>query len=156
MSELPLLQSHLPDTSYRFHRPSTKKDYTPIPLRWHTVLALHLAGGTPKEVCALTGYSLSMYYRILNDPVTQTVRQQLLNQTQQEFEALFARVVDNIREELRSEDPQVRLAAQQQWLRANGRYAPKGDNEGEALTAEDVVKKLLQVNVQVNVDTKQP
>jgi len=139
------------DQSYRFHRPTKKNDYFPVPLRWYQVLALHLAGKTPNEVMAETGYSSAMYYRILNHPSIQSVRQQLLDQTQQEFEALFNKVVENIRKQLDSGDPMVRLAAQNQWFKANGKFQPKNVEGEKKLTAEEVVAKLLNINVQVNV-----
>lgn len=140
------------DQSYRFHRPTKKSDYLPVPLRWYQVLALHLAGKTPNEIMTETGYSSAMYYRILNHPSIQAVRQQLLDQTQQEFEALFNRVVTNIREQLDDPDPMVRLSAQNQWFKANGKFQPKKDETDKNLTAEEVVAKLLNINVQVNVE----
>lgn len=154
MNNLPLTQSLLPDQNYRFHRPSKKSDYLPVPLRWYNVLALHLAGKSPKEIMEQTGYSQAMYYRILNHPSIQSVRQQLLDSTQQEFEALFMKVVENVREQLASLDPQIQLAAQQQWFKANGKFLPSKEAESRGLTAEDVVAKLLNINVQVNVGTK--
>jgi len=153
MSNLPITQSHLPDTSYRFHRHLKKNDHTPIPLRWYCVLSLHLSGKSPKEVMQETGYSTAMYYRILNDPAVQSVRQQLLDSTQQEFEALFNQVVENIRNQLKSTDEQIQIAAQNQFFKATGKFAPKVSEKGDGLTVEDVVAKLLNVNIQVNVDS---
>lgn len=138
-----LLQSVEGDTSYRFHRPTKKNDYLPVPLRWYNVLALHLAGKKLNEIKTETGYSAPMIYRILNHKTIQAVRQQLLDHTQQEFEALFSRVVENIREQLNSKDDQVRLAAQQQWLKANGKFAPKQAGQTISVTAEDVVFQIL-------------
>lgn len=139
------------DQSYRFHRPTKRNDYIPVPLRWYQVLALHLAGKTPNEIMQETGYSSAMYYKILNHPSIQSVRQQLLDQTQKEFEALFNKVVENIRTQLDDPEPMVRLAAQNQWFKANGKFQPKSDEKEKNLTAEEVVAKLLNINVQVNV-----
>jgi hypothetical protein len=122
-------------------------------LRWYNVLALHLGGASPKEIMELTGYSAAMYYRILEHPSIQAVRQQLLDSTQQEFEALFSKVVENIRTQLKSSDPQIQLAAQNQFFKATGKFAPKVSKDDGNLTAEDIVSKFLQVNVQVNVDS---
>ena len=152
MDNLPITQSHLPDQSYRFHRHFKKNDHTPVPLRWYFVLALHLSGKSPREVMEETGYSSAMYYKVLNHPTVQSVRQQLLDHTQQEFEALFSKVVENIRNQLKSNDPQVQLAAQTQFFKATGKFQPKKGDEDKELTAEDIVSKILNINVQVNVD----
>lgn len=152
--ELPITQSHLPDTSYRFHRNLKKNDHVPVPLRWYFVLSLHLSGKSPREVMQETGYSPGMYYKILSHPTIQSVRQQLLDHTQQEFEALFNRVVENIRTQLQSDNPQIQQIAQNQFFKATGKFAPKKGEEGEGLTAEDVVAKLLNINLQVNIQNE--
>ncbi len=151
-----LLQSQRPDIIYQKHRPTKKQDYTPIPIKWYYVLALYLKGKSPQEISELTGYASGYVYHIINNPSTQSVRQQLLDQTNQDLESLFGKVVENIRQQLDSKDPQIQLAAQTQFFKATGKYTPKQANKGSELTAEDVVSKLLQVNVQVNVqsDTK--
>lgn len=131
------------DSSYRFHRPTTKKDYRPVPVRWQVVLSLHLAGKTCKEITELTGYSQAMVYRILDNKDVQYIRQQLMDQTQMEFEALFSKVTKNIREQLESKDEVVRLAAQNQWFKANGRFTPKQSKVADTITAEDIVIQIL-------------
>lgn len=143
-----------PMPNYQLMRPARAKDHHPVPHRWFAVLAMHLSGKSPKEIQKETGYSQAMYYRILSNPEVLAVRQQLLAQTQMEFEALYSKVVDNLREQLNSKDPEIQLAAQQQFFKATGKYAPKpSDPKGEQLSAEDLVTKLLQqqINIQVNV-----
>jgi len=133
------------DETYRFHRPTKKNDYVPVPLRWYNVLALHLAGKKAIEIKQETGYSIAMIYRILNNRIVQHVRQQLMDSTQQEFEALFDKIVDNIRSQLDSTDQAVKLAAQQQWLKANGKFGNGGKTKIITnITAEQVVQNILE------------
>jgi len=130
---------------YDVHRPVKKNDYTPIPLRWYNVLALHLAGRKAIEIKQETSYSIPMIHKILNHKGVQAVRQQLMDSTQQEFEALFDKIVDNIRSQLDSTDEAVKLAAQQQWLKANGKFS--GGSRGTIInniTAEQVVQQILE------------
>lgn len=140
-----ILLSKTPDT-YQGRRHLKRTDYTPIPLRWHAVLALHLSGKTVKEIEEETGYKESTIYSILADKRVVEIRQQLLDKTQEEFEALYPLVVDSIRRDLRSGQPDRENRARDQWLRANGKYssseAPKGGNTIN-LTAEDVVFQIL-------------
>jgi predicted transcriptional regulator len=116
--------------------------YQPIPSRWRQVLALHLAGKSAEEVAAETGYTANSVYRIINHPNTIQLRQQMLETTQKEFDALFSKVVDVIRKGL--EDPDSKTAAifTNQWLRANGKLSDKQKGLTINLTAEDVVMQI--------------
>jgi len=128
----------------------TRSKYDPVPLRYQQVVALHLAGKKCEEIKQITGYSTAMVYRILSRDDVQHYRQQLLATTQQEFEALFSKVVDTIRQSLDSSDENVRLAATQQWLKYHGKRFEAKSSE---VTAEDVVAHILHadnVNIQVN------
>ena len=154
---LALTQSAMGDSGYRFRRPMKASDYRPVPHRWFQVLALHLSGKRPKEVMELTGYSPAMYYRILDHPSILGIRQQLLERVQRDFEDLYPKIVENITNQLNSEDTKVQLEAQNQWLKATGKFAPKQKaSAGEELSAEDLVKQLLmqQINVNVNLGGK--
>ena len=139
-----LLPQEASDQTYRFHRPTKKNDYVPVPLRWYNVLALHLAGKKAIEIKQETGYSIAMIHRILNHKIVQAIRQQLMDSTQQEFEALFDKIVDNIRDQLGSSDPAVKLAAQQQWLKANGKFGNGKKAVITNITAENVVQNILE------------
>lgn len=125
-----------------------------IPHRWHQVLSLHMSGKSVKEIMALTGYSQWMTYNILRQPEIIVARQRIMQATSDEFEALFPKVVSNIREQLDSEDEQVRLAAQTQFFKATGKFNPKVKAEGENVSAEDVVSKLLQQQININVNVQ--
>jgi len=139
-----MLPSESSSPTYDQHRPAKRHDYVPIPHRWYNVLAYHLAGKKAIEIKQLTGYSIPMIHKILNHKLVLQVRQQLLDATQQEFEALFDQIVDNIRTQLSSDDPNVKLAAQQQWLKANGKFAGVKGTIINNITAEQVVQQILE------------
>lgn len=149
----PLLQLPQSTPNYSALRPVRKSDKQVLPHSWFNVIALHLSGRSPKEVQAATGYSQAMYYRILSDPRSVSVRAQLLSNVEKDFEALYARVVNNIRDQLDSEDQNIQQRAQEQWLKAHGKFQPKPKQTGEELSAEELVSKLLnqQINVTVNL-----
>lgn len=113
------------------------------------VVHLHLAGHSIAAIAESTGYTINSIYRILNHKDVQMVRQQLLASTQQEFEALFSKVVSTVRRGLDDPDPKVGLMATSQWLKASGKGSEKG-NTTINVTAEDVVMQML--NGDVNAD----
>lgn len=140
-----LLPHQSSSPTYDVRRPIKKNDYIPVPLRWYKVLALHLSGKKAIEIKEETGYSIPMIHRILNHKSIQSVRQQLMDSTQQEFEALFDRIVNNIRTQLDSTDEAVKLAAQQQWFKANGKFGNGGKTKIVTnITAEQVVQNILE------------
>lgn len=129
---------------YQARRHLKLTDKTPIPLKYHNVLALHLAGKTVQTICDETGYKSPTVYKILKDPRVCQVRQQLLEHTQTEFEALYPLVVDSIRKDLLSAQPERENRARDQWLRASGKYQADHTTQNINVTAEDVVFQILQ------------
>jgi hypothetical protein len=123
-------------------------DKTPIPLKYHKVLALHLSGKKVVDIAAETGYKLPSIYAILKDPRVVEIRQQLMNVTQTEFEALYGRVVDTLRGDLFSGMPEREHKAREQWLRASGKYKSESDKQVINVTAEDVVFQILNQGAQ--------
>ena len=122
-----------------------------IPHKWGLILRLHLAGKTVKEIAALVDMQEQTIYRILRRPQIEEQRRMLLTDIERDFEALYSRVVNNLREQLDSTDPQVQLAAQTQFFKATGKFQPKRSESEEKLTAEEVVSKLLAQQINVNV-----
>jgi predicted transcriptional regulator len=122
-----------------------------IPLRWHYIVALHMAGRSVRTIAQETGLGEQAVRRILAHPDTQYIRQQLLASLDQEFEALWGKVINNLREQLDHEDQQIRLAAQNQWLKASGRYQQLVKQKlADAISAEDIVINILNGNVGSN------
>lgn len=116
----------------------------PIPQRWLVVVQLHLAGKKIKEIAQFTGYTENSVYRILNEESVNAIRQQILDTTQKEFEALFPKVVKAVGEGLEDEDPKVRAIYTSQWLKANGKFSDtKTVVNNNIITAEDVVQNIL-------------
>ena len=151
MPEHALMQSRTSDPTYQGKRRARRNDLVPIPHRWFEVVALHLAGKPTKEILEITGYSLGAYYSIMANPRTQAVRQQLLETYQDEFEALFCKVITNIRDQLDSSDMRAKQTAQQQWFSAENKFKFIRNRKQVDASAEDIVSKMLNLNVQVNV-----
>lgn len=126
-------------------------DRTPIPLRYHKVLSMHLAGkpvgakNVEGSICAETGYSPATCYKILSDERVVQIRQQLLNHTQVEFEALYPAVVDSLRKDILSGQPEREHRGRDHWLRASGKFQTNTTNVTN-VTAEDVVFQILNQN----------
>lgn len=119
----------------------------PIPQRWIVVVQLHLAGKKVKEISEITGYTENSVYRILNEESVNAIRQQILDTTQKEFEALFDKVVKAVGEGIEDADPKVRAIYTGQWLRANGKFTDNRTVINNNITAEDVVMKILNAEV---------
>ena len=116
------------------------------------VLSLHLAGYSAEEIADLAGYaSPQTVYSVLRRKEVLMVRQQMLEGLELEFEAMQKHIFDVIKSKVDSVDERIQLEAVQIWMRYFGKYKDRGTTK-EELTAEDVVRNLLQVNVQVNVD----
>ena len=116
----------------------------PIPQRWLVVVQLHLAGKKIKEISEETGYTENSVYRILANEDVNAIRQQILDTTQKEFEALFSKVVKAVGEGIEDQDPKVRAIYTGQWLRANGKFSSRENGTViNNITAEDVVTNIL-------------
>jgi hypothetical protein len=143
-----ILTSSTPDR-YQARRHLKLTDKTPIPLKYHKVLALHLSGMKvtgaegEKTICSETGYKPPSIYKILKDDRVVEIRQQLMSVTQSEFEALYGKVVDTLRGDLFSGTPEREHKAREQWLRASGKYKSESDKQVINVTAEDVVFQIL-------------
>lgn len=131
-----------------FNRHLKRNDYEPIPPRYMKVLSMHLAGKPVRLICDETGYKSPTVYKILSDKRVVQMRQQILKHTQEEFEALYPKVVDNIRAALDHTDPDVNLKGSDMWLRANGKYKTDSTPTQLNVTAEDVVFNILNQSPQ--------
>jgi hypothetical protein len=143
-----VLTSRTPDR-YQGARHLKLTDRTPIPLKYHKVLAMHLAGkpvgskDVEGSICQETGYAPATVYKILADERVVQIRQQLLNHTQTEFEALYPAVVNSLRKDLLSGQPDRENRARDQWLHAAGKYQSGSQSTNVTLTAEDIVVQIL-------------
>lgn len=149
MPEHALVQS--PNNELRNKKKVRRNELIPIPHKWNKVLGMHLAGIPTRDICKETGYCQGNVYAILKNPRVQAVRQQMLSLYQDEFEALFGTVTQNLREQLAATDVKTQQVAQEQWLKAEKKFNGKRSQSTTTESAEDMVAKLLNVNVQVNV-----
>jgi hypothetical protein len=106
------------------------------------VLDYALSGMDPKVIAAETGYSLNSVYRILNHPNTIQLRQQKLEAFQRDFDNLYNKVTERIREGLDNLDPKIVAIYTNQWLKANGKLSEKQKGLTVNLTAEDVIMQI--------------
>lgn len=143
-----LLLSSTPDR-YQVRRRVTRKETDPVSHRHQYVLALHLAGRRVHEIEELTGYKPPTIYHILSEPNVLALRQQLLNHTSKEFEALFGKTVEAIRQGLDSADAKIQLEAADKWLKAHGKYQ-KSEGTQVNITAEDIVMNILNQKLEVS------
>ncbi len=134
---------------YAMRRHFTRKETDPVSHRHQYVLALHLAGKKVSEIEQLTNYRPPTIYKILSQPNVIALRQQLLNHTEKEFEALFGKTVDAIREGLGCGDLKIQLEAADKWLKAHGKYQ-KSEGTQVNITAEDIVMNILNQKLEVS------
>lgn len=128
---------------YAVRRHVTRKETDPVSHRHQYVLALHLSGKKVPEISQLTGYKPVTIWTILKAKNVEYMRQQLLNQTSREFEALYEKVVDTIRDGLGSPDLKIALEAADKWLKAHGKYGKSEGGTTVNITAEDIVMNIL-------------
>jgi len=119
------------------------------------VLSLHLSGHSAEKIAELAGYS-SAYsvHNILRKQEVILVRQQLLQSLELEFEALQKKIFQVVGSKLDSEDERVQLEAVHLWMKYFGKFTPKPDKD--ELTAEDVVRQILNQQINININTPNP
>jgi len=119
------------------------------------VLSLHLSGHSAEKIAELAGYS-SAYsvHNILRKQEVILVRQQLLQSLELEFEALQKKIFQVVENKLDSEDERVQLEAVHLWMKYFGKFTPKPDKD--ELTAEDVVRQILNQQINININTPNP
>ena len=116
-----------------------------VSLKWRRVLDLHFAGKTREEIMELTGYSYIRISQILNDDRIVELRQQIMKYYDQDFEALYPRVVNSIREGLVSPEAGVQTDARRDWLKAHGKFQPLVKEGGGNInvSAEKIIFQIL-------------
>lgn len=133
---------------YNGSRHIKRSEVNPVLPRWQFVISLHLSGKSAQEISELSGYSTTTIYSILSHPDSIQLRQQIMNGTSQEFEALFEKVVEVIKTSLKSDDERIRLEAAEKWLKAHGKYQPTQTAPQMQITAEDIVINILNQSKQ--------
>lgn len=117
------------------------------------IIALHLRGMSNKKVALETGRSEAWISTVLSDPLSKRYLERFRQQEEGRLLGLFSRSIDAVEESLdaRLADARpnhgVRLKGADMAFKLTGAYAIADE---QAETAEDVVARILQVNVQVN------
>lgn len=128
----------------KFHRRKKKNDVVPIPSRWRYVLELHLSGRSVSEIEEITGYASPTIYKIISDPKMVAEKQQIMRYYDSEFESLYHKVIDSVRNGLDSEEVPDQLNASKIWLKAHGKMQPDVVKSSETnLSAEKIVFQIL-------------
>lgn len=117
-----------------------------IPHRWYIVMVLHLKGAPHAQIAEVTGYNPTTISIIIHHPRMVAVRQQLMRELNDDFEAQYFKVIDRINDALNNQDPNVYLKGADMWLKAHGKYdhSKQANNQVVNITAEDVVMQILQ------------
>lgn len=121
--------------------------------RARLILLLELRNNTQTEIAQKLQISLERVNKIIRTDRYIEAREALLGRMDHEFMAMKPAAFAAIGQGLRSRDENTALRASETWMRAAGfgTYG-KGPIGAQPVTAEDVVKQLLSVNVQVNVN----
>lgn len=120
-----------------------KLPFKRLTLDHRTVLSLHLQGVGHQQIAEMTGYSKAYISIILNNPRCEAILNEAYRLYDKELKALYPKSIDRLRDALDSEDHRVAMRAVELTLKANGKL--KDAIEGSAATAEDVVRKLIEI-----------
>ncbi len=104
---------------------------------------LHLLGRTNTQIALEMGRSIAWVGDTLGDPLVKELLEQRFHQVDNELRALMPLAVGVLRENMQGLDPALQISAADKWFRANGFYQGKKVDDTR-LTAEDIVKKLLE------------
>ncbi len=124
-----------------------------LPTSWAAMLTLEMQGYTKKEIAQMLGRNYARVTRITTHPVYLEHRTQRLGDLDRDFVNLKHKVVDVMGRALDQSAPMdAQLRAADMWFKTQGYGAySKNPVPEQKVTVEDVVSRLLQVNVQVNV-----
>lgn len=123
----------------------------PLSTRTRMILSLELRGHDKSEIAAKLGLKASAVYRVVNTDRYITARDALLARMDHDFAAMKPAAFAALRGGLNSRDENTALRASEAWMKAAG-FGQYGRGTGVmGVTAEDVAKQLLQVNVSVNI-----
>lgn len=110
---------------------------------------LHLAGYSHQTIADALEVAYSTVQAALSQPWAQEGGKKHIDELRSQFDMLREKANNAVRKGLDNEDPDVNLRAANLFFKQQGDFTPKGQAAGE--TAEDVIKRMLQLNVQVNI-----
>jgi hypothetical protein len=121
-----------------------------------TILTLQMRGHTQAQIAEMMHLSPQGVCVIIQRPEYKEMRERVLRELDDEFLAMKPLAFDAIEGGLRSSDENVALKAADMWFKGAGfgSYS-KTPAVDSTVTAEDVVRNLLQINVNVNVPSSE-
>lgn len=139
--------------------PNGAKPLKRLTAKHKQIILMHLSGLSNNQIAVDSNRSVVSISRILNDPLSRAEISRLLEDVEREFEALYPKSVERLREAMDAQTLAntpayaTRLKAIDIYYRACGKYR-EGDTGGES--AEDVIQRMLaNPLVQVNINTEQ-
>ena len=121
--------------------------------RARAILSLEIRGHSKKDIAEILGLTPVRVIQITRTDRYLEERDRQLGQLDSEFIGMKPAAFTALDNALRSRDQRLALAACETWFRTSGfmQYGKSSANS-QGLTAEDVAKQLMQVNIQVNVE----
>lgn len=120
------------------------------------MIKMHLSGLTNNNIAEAANRSYSSVSLLLSDPLALAEISRLLEDTEKEFQALYPKSVECIRDAMEANTiantpaHTTRLKAVDIYYRANGKYR---DADSGAESAEDVIERILALPaIQVNIN----
>ena len=118
--------------------------------RHRKVIGMHLAGVPSRDIAKAMGTTDSAVSIILSDPLAQEVIEKARASWEMEFDALYGKHLDSLRSGFNSGDVRDKLRASSIYSRERTERV-RTDPNAAGDSAEDVIQRMLQLNIQVNV-----
>lgn len=111
------------------------------------IVKLHIGGKGTSAIASELDMTPGTVSRILSDPLVKSILQKVKDMHQQELDALFGNVVGALRKGLGDEmGLDANLKTIDRYVKVQGLKDERAGPE----TAEDVIQRMLQINIQVN------
>lgn len=124
-----------------------------IKTRWAAIYALELRGCTQAQIAEVVHMTPMSVGQVTRDPRYKQYREEHMAQLDHEFVEMKPMAFAALRGGLDSTDENTALRASEQWFKAAGFGGfAKNPEPTSPLTAEDIVSKLLNINVAVQVN----
>lgn len=112
---------------------------------------MHLEGFSNIDIAATMQWAPSYVSSLLQDPSCQEIIQRVRGDWEREFDSLEGLAVDSLRRSLKSTNEKNRLRATSMFLQER-RERDKASGGGHE-SAEDVIQRMLQVNLNLQINT---
>ena len=122
-----------------------------LPTKARAILALELRGLPKTQIAVRLHMKEQAVRRITHTDRYIAARAALLDRLDHEFLAMKPMAFNALCRGLHSVDEGIALRASEQWMRAAGFMQHGRGGARQGVTAEDVAKQMLQLNVTVNV-----